>query len=257
MCSRCAGAAATAGKPPPTLPCLVHAVEGVDYADVHPAGEWDALSLAAQERRVWRRLLHIVALEERLEPVLSGELGEGIGEPVLPGNASSAAAAPCGCPSTTPPYHSMSVVPHVPFMLSRALRSRACEALACSPELLRWGPSSKARHAVPALSPVLPSLAPPPCAADRVEALTCSTEIVRWSPCSEARDAVPAAPTADAAALEQLAALSGGDPATLGQRTREHLCQGELMGPGWPAAAKAARGRVTHCFVMIDINMQQ
>ncbi|PSC70354.1 serine threonine kinase isoform A [Micractinium conductrix] len=117
-------------------------VEGVDYADVHPAGEWDALSLAAQERRVWRRLLHIVALEERLEPVLSGEL------------------------------------------------------------------------------------------ADRVEALTCSTEIVRWSPCSEARDAVPAAPTADAAALEQLAALSGGDPATLGQRTREHLCQDALRSVG-------------------------
>lgn len=52
-------------------------------------------------------------------------------------------------------------------------------------------------------------------------------ELLRWSPSRAARAEVPAAPAADTAALERVRALGLlGDPATLAQRTSEHLCQG-------------------------------
>lgn len=56
-------------------------------------------------------------------------------------------------------------------------------------------------------------------------------ELLRWSPSSVARSAVRAAPGPDPSVLARVEALGLlGDPATLAQRTTEHLCLGGWVG---------------------------
>jgi len=57
----------------------MRAVLAQEYRDNLPADEFEGLQLAAQEQRVWREVLQVFRLGDRLPAELSGTLGESAG----------------------------------------------------------------------------------------------------------------------------------------------------------------------------------